>query len=111
MPTVELIEDHVVVALVGEVDITMRSELLDSYDYAISLLDVPELVVDVSRVTFMDSTWLDALAAALNKVNARGGTISVVGASDRIVRLLQITHLDSLVTVLPGAGAARLGVR
>jgi anti-anti-sigma factor len=49
----------------------------------------------------MDSTGMDTLAAALNKVNARGGTISVTGASARIVRLLRITHMDGLVTILP----------
>ena len=104
-PVVELIDDHAVVALAGEVDLNVRTELLASYDYAIALQDVPRLHVDVSRVTFMDSTGMDTLAAALNKVNARGGTISVVGASARIVRLLHITRLDSAVTVLPEAKA------
>lgn len=104
-PFVQIVDDHVVVVLVGEVDLTVRRALTESYDFAISVLEVPHLLIDVSRVTFMDSTGMDTLAAALNKVNARGGTISVAGASARIVKLLRITHLDSLVTLLP-AGAA-----
>ena len=100
-PFVQLVDDHVVVLLAGEVDLTVRTTLTDSYDFAIALLEVPHLVVDVSRVTFMDSTGLSTLAAALKKINARGGTISVVGASARIVNLLHITHLDTLVTLLP----------
>ncbi len=98
---VELVDDRVVVVLAGEVDLTVRSDLLACYDRAISLLDVPHLLSDVSRVTFMDSTGLDTIAAAWNKVHARGGTISLTGASARIVNLLRITHLDSLVTLLP----------
>jgi anti-anti-sigma factor len=103
-PFVELVDDHVVVALSGEVDLMVRSDLLASYRYAISLLDVPRLHIDVSRVTFMDSTGCDTLAAALNEVVPRGGTISIAGASPRIVKLLRITHLDGLVTLLPEEG-------
>ncbi|MFZ2013293.1 MAG: STAS domain-containing protein [Nocardioides sp.] len=100
-PFVQLVDDHVVVRLDGEVDLMVRSSLTDTVDFAISLLEVPHLLLDVSRVTFMDSTGVDTLAAALNEVNARGGTISVAGATARIVRLLRITHLDGLVTLLP----------
>jgi anti-anti-sigma factor len=102
-PFVELVDDHVVVALAGEVDLMARSDLIASYNYAISLLDVPHLLIDVSRVTFMDSTGCDTLAGAWNAVNARGGSISVAGASARIVKLLRLTHVDSLVTLLPEA--------
>jgi stage II sporulation protein AA (anti-sigma F factor antagonist) len=100
-PFVQLVDDHVVVTLEGEVDLAVRTALTESYDVAITLLEVPHVLIDVSRVTFMDSTGMDTLAAALNKVNARGGTISVTGASARIVRLLRITHMDGLVTILP----------
>jgi anti-anti-sigma factor len=100
-PVVDLIEDHAMVVLVGEVDLMVRSDLLASYDHAIALLEVPHLLIDVSRVTFMDSTGPDTLATALNKVNARGGTISILGASARILNLLRITRMDNLVTLLP----------
>jgi anti-anti-sigma factor len=103
-PMVQLMGDYVVVALAGEVDIAVRNALLHSYEDAIGLLEVPRLLVDVSRVTFMDSTGVDTLATALNKVTARGGTISVVGASARIVNLLRITHMDSVLTMLPEPG-------
>lgn len=102
-PLVELVDDHVLVVLAGEVDLLVRSDLLTSYDYAISLLEVPHLLIDVSRVTFMDSTGCETLAAAWNEVNVRGGTISVAGASERIVKLLRITDLDSLLAPRPDA--------
>jgi anti-sigma B factor antagonist len=103
-PVVHLKGDYIVIALAGDVDIAVRHQLLHTYDDAIALLEVPRLVVDVSRVTFMDSTGMDTLATALNTVSARGGTISVVGASARIMKLLHITDLDREVTVLPEPG-------
>ena len=54
-----------------------------------------------STSAFAQLPGMDTLAAALNQVNARGGTVSVYGASARILRLLRITHMDGLVTILP----------
>jgi hypothetical protein len=64
-------------------------------------MKVPHLLVDFSAVTFMDSTGLSTLVTALKLVRPRGGTNSVVGASDRIMRLLHLFELDTMVTVLP----------
>jgi anti-sigma B factor antagonist len=102
-PLVERVDDHAVVALAGEVDLMVRSDLIASYNCAISLLGVPHLPLDVSQVTFVDSTGCDTLGGAWNTVNARGGTISVAGAGARIVKLLRLTHVDGLVTLLPEA--------
>jgi hypothetical protein len=42
-PLVERVDDHAVVALAGEVDLMVRSDLIASYNCAISLLGVPHL--------------------------------------------------------------------
>jgi hypothetical protein len=55
-------------------------------------------------VTFMDSTALGTLVAAAKKVKARGGTLSVVGASDRIASPFHITKLDTVVPLCPEPG-------
>jgi anti-sigma B factor antagonist len=84
---VELVEDHVVVTPAGELDLAVQSDLIGAYQDAIALQVEPRIVVDLCRVTFMDSTALGTLVAAAKKVKARGGTLSVVGANDRIASL------------------------
>jgi anti-anti-sigma factor len=106
-PRVQQAGDHAVVSLTGDIDLTVRNEILDTYEHAIALMDVPHLLVDVSRVTFMDATGLGTLVAAVKKARARGGTVTVVGASDRIMSLLHISHLDAMVAVLPGDASLR----
>lgn len=68
---------------------------------AIALQAEPRIVVDLSQVTFMDLTTLGTLVGAVKQVKARGGTLSVVGASDGIARLLHITALDTGVPLCP----------
>ena len=98
---VELAEDHVVVTPAGELDLAVQSDLIEAYRHAIALQAEPRIVVDLSRVTFMDSTALGTLVAAVKKVKARRGTLSVVGADDRIARLFHITGLDTVVPLRP----------
>lgn len=88
----------------GELDLAVQSDLIEAYQHAIALQAEPRVVVDLSRVTFMDSTALGTLVAAVKKVKARGGTLSVVGASDRIANLFHITKLDTLVPLCPNRG-------
>jgi anti-anti-sigma factor len=100
-PAVEHAGDHATVSLTGDVDLAVRSDILASYEYAIGLMEIPHLLVDVSGVTFVDSTGLDTLADAAAWVHARGGTIAVVGASARIKWLLRIGDLMHLIVPLP----------
>jgi anti-sigma B factor antagonist len=94
---VEPAEDHVVVTPAGELDVAVQVELIEAYRHAIALQAEPRIVVDLSRVTFMDSTAFGTIVAAVKNVKARGGTLAVVGASDRIARLFHVTQLDTVV--------------
>jgi anti-sigma B factor antagonist len=104
---VELAEDHVVVTPAGELDLAAQCELIEAYHQAIALQAEPRIVVDLSRVTFMDSTALGTMVAAAKKVKARGGSLSVVGASDRIAELFHITGLETVVPLCSEPGDAR----
>jgi anti-anti-sigma factor len=104
---VELAEDQVVVRPAGELDLAVQSDLIEAYRHAIALQAEPRIVVDLSRVTFMDSTALGTLVAAAKKVQACGGTLSVVGASDRIAELFHITELDAVIPMCSELGDAR----
>jgi anti-sigma B factor antagonist len=58
-----------------------------------------ELVVDLSRVTFIDSTGIGVLLNALRSLATRGGRMVLVCPSDRILRPFQITGLVSRLQI------------
>ncbi|HYZ93624.1 MAG TPA: STAS domain-containing protein [Actinomycetota bacterium] len=63
--------------------------------------EVMELVLDVSRLEFCDSTGLGTMLGALRRMREGGGEFAIAGASGTILRLLEITGLDSVVPLVP----------
>ena len=54
------------------------------------------LAIDLRQVDFIDSTGLAAMIAARNTAVAAGGEVVLVGASERIIKLLVITGTSEL---------------
>jgi anti-anti-sigma factor len=57
------------------------------------------LAFDLSGVSFMDSTGLGILANASDRTSELGGSVRVVGASPTVVRLLEVSRLDSVIEI------------
>ena len=87
-----------VVVLVGEVDIYTAPRFKEAM---LELLDagVGKLVVDLSAVTFIDSTALGVLIGGLRRVHDAGGVMAVVVATPAVQRVLTITGLDRVFSV------------
>ena len=78
-----------VVRVSGEIDVATAPKLRDS------LAGVDgDVVVDLSGVTFMDSTALGALVAAASRTRDAGFTFSVQGQSEFVGRLLNVAGLS-----------------
>lgn len=53
-----------------------------------------KLIVDLSEVPFVDSTFLGALVVANRKIVASGGRLVLMGTNEPIFTLLGLTKLD-----------------
>jgi anti-sigma B factor antagonist len=87
-----------VVALGGEVDIYTAPQFKECM---LELLDggVEKLVIDMSAVTFIDSTALGVLIGGVRRVHGTGGAMALVVASRPVERVLTITGLDRVFTI------------
>jgi anti-sigma B factor antagonist len=59
------------------------------------------LVLDLSGVTFLGSAGLAVLADAHNSASQRDVVLQVVASSRMVLRPLQVTGLDRLLTIVP----------
>jgi anti-sigma B factor antagonist len=86
------------VTLSGEVDIYTAPRMKE---HILQLLDegVRDLVVDLTSVTFIDSTALGVLIGGVRRVNDAGGTMALVVATRPVERILTVTGLDRVFTI------------
>ena len=59
------------------------------------------IVVDLSRVTFMDSTALSSLVRCFEMQRTRLRDMSIVCSDPRVLVLLEVTHLDRVISIYP----------
>ena len=82
--------DHTVVSVSGEVDAAsadvLRSAIAEVIDGG-----QPRVSIDMSDVSFIDSSGLRVLIAGYKSASAAGGALTVQSPSDPVTRLLEIT--------------------
>jgi anti-sigma B factor antagonist len=84
--------------LSGEIDPVSGARLRAAIDRAMGD-GATSLDFDFTRVSFMDSTGLSILATTSERVVKAGGTVRVRNASPTVIRLLEVTRLDSVIDV------------
>lgn len=59
------------------------------------------MILDLSDVQYADSSGLSALLRANSLCNASGGIFVVFGLTAHVQKLVEITQLDRVITILP----------
>lgn len=90
--------EQVVVQVAGEIDVytaaSLREKLADLID-----ADHTDVIVDLTGVTFMDSTGLGVLVGALKKVRGYGGRLQLVIDQEKVIKVFRITALTQVFTI------------
>ena len=87
---------HHVIAVRGEIDLFTAPELKRVLTEAIE-----SVVIDLTEVTFLDSTALGVLIGGVKRLRSRGGALAIVNTDGSIAKTFQITGLDQIFTILP----------
>lgn len=93
--------DHAVVIAAGEIDL-YTAPRLQSELAAVIAQSAPEsrIVVDMSGVEFCDSTGMNVLLSCLRQARERGGELELAAPRPAVKKILQVTGLDSVFTVI-----------
>ena len=86
-----------IVRLTGELDMATAPDL----DACLLTLADDDIVVDVSGLTFMDSSGLNTLIVALKRSRELGHKFVLRAPPAPVARLLQITGTDQVFTIEP----------
>jgi anti-sigma B factor antagonist len=90
--------ERTVVHLGGEIDVYTAPLVREKLDEQIHA-GRTDLVVDLTDVTFLDSTGLGVLVGRLKLTRTRGGSLRLVGTADRVLKVFAITGLDKVFEI------------
>jgi anti-sigma B factor antagonist len=102
--TDNLRDEYAVVSGAGEIDLATSPALRSRLQDAIGRHRV--VIVDLSDVTFIDSTGLGVLIGGLRRVNEAGGEMKIVVADPRVLKIFEITGLTELFSIHPSLAEA-----
>ncbi len=90
-------QEHNVLRLKGDIDLEhaplVRKNLLDAIQQGITLF------VDLSEVTYIDSSGIACLVEALQTARSNSGDLGLVSVSTQAMRVLELARLDMVFAI------------
>jgi anti-anti-sigma factor len=109
-PALEIVTEHEgsrsVVRLRGELDLSTDNDVRREIGAVLHSHNPKILLLDLSGLTFTDSTGLGTMVWAHKQLTERGHQLWIAGPNPLLLRLLRITGLDKQLQLVSGAGAA-----
>lgn len=98
-------DGRTVLEIAGEIDVysaaRLRARLVE-----LAQAGRHRLIIDMTSVTFMDSSGLGVLVGAMKRARANSGEVCIVGAAERILQTLRITGLTRVFPIYAGVAEA-----
>ena len=94
-------EDHgeaVLLIVEGQVDMHTSPDLRKHFIQGIKGRRSP-IVVDLSEVSFIDSSGLATLIEALRSISGYGGKLRLVGLNPAVENVFRLSHLSSIFEI------------
>lgn len=89
-----------IMSLGGEIDLYTAPRLHGELVTVLSGGAPAQIVVDMSGVDFCDSTGMNVLLAAHRRAREQGGDLELAAPRPAVRKILQVTGLESVFTVL-----------
>ena len=94
-----------VLPLEGEIDLHVSPRVRASLDAMIQKKP-KRMVVDLSKVSYIDSSGLAALIEAMQNVEGYGGKLVLAGLQENVRPIFEIARLDQVFVIFPDVIAA-----
>lgn len=98
--------DAVVLSVTGDIDVQTAAELRDALADIADAGPSGDVVVDLGGVDFLDSSGLGVMVGAGKRLDAGTRRFSIVCDKPHLLRVFQITRLDTVLRIVPTLDAA-----
>jgi anti-sigma B factor antagonist len=94
-------ENVCTMSVIGEVDAATAPKMTEIGTLSLHQSLADRLVIDLAACTFMDSTGIGAIIQLRNTATGLSKDVVLSNVSERVARVLAITGLDTVLTVVP----------
>ncbi|HEV3243911.1 MAG TPA: STAS domain-containing protein [Chthoniobacterales bacterium] len=94
-----------VLPLEGEIDLHVSPEVAESLRTIIGKKP-KRVVVDLSRVPYLDSSGLAVLIEGMQNVQEYGGKFALAGVQESVQHIFEIARLDQVFQIFPDVDSA-----
>ena len=103
--TTQTYGDWAVIAIAGRLAAANVSELRSEIASAVDK-GWPKVVLELSRVGFVDSSGLGGVVGGLKCARQAGGSLRLVAPTEQVTMILHLTNLDQILPVYPSVETA-----
>ena len=98
-------EQHKILALEGEIDLHLSPAVALDLQ-ALVKQQPPKLIIDLTKVTYMDSSGLAVLLEGMQSVESYRGKFYLIGVGDPLSTVFESSRLDQVFRIYPDLNAA-----
>lgn len=91
------VRSTLVVRVSGEMDMLIADKLRTEIDKRIDDKNIKNLVLNLEKVTFMDSSGLGVVIGRYKRISAKQGRMFIVGAKPQVEKILFFSGVNRLV--------------
>ena len=96
-----------VVALEGEIDLHESPQVMDRLNPLIAK-KLPSIHLDLSKVSYIDSSGLATFIDAMQRIQAYGGEFALIAMRESVRKIFEISRLDQVFKIYPGTGSTQV---
>lgn len=90
-------EDSLVVIMEGELDHHSTEEARNKIDNQLDVEGINKLILDFSKVSFMDSSGIGVVIGRYKKLSAKNGRVCIVGVSPSVKRVFELSGMFKII--------------
>src|SRR3954453_3553939 len=97
-----------ILALEGDIDMHRSPVVKETLEPLIAQ-KMPRILVDLSAVTYIDSSGLATMIETLQRIQSYGGKFAMFGLRASVRSIFEIARLDQIFRIFPDEAAAVAG--
>ena len=92
-------KDHLILSICGEIDHRYSIRIRNEADKKIVTYPNKDFIIDLSEVTFMDSSGIGVIIGRYKLVTSFGSKVKIVSSNETLGKILEMSGIEKIIPV------------